>query len=215
MLQNQNSAGLNKFNLYAIINNTPDAIWCFDGNFTLLAANKAFYQLYSLNHPNKIGIGDSVFLHSSREAAEKWLQHYNKVLAGETVFIEDIKQIDNKEYYYEINITPVYDDEGDKKLIACVAIARDVTTRKKAEQAISAYGKRFKSFTFKTTHELRSPLANLLALIELGREENITFAELKHLFEMIGDSAHQLDNVVKEIIVLMSKQNATILKPNL
>jgi len=206
MLHNQNGAGLNNFNLYYIINNTPDAIWCFDVNFTLIAANKAFYQLRSTNHRQEIDIGDSIFLHSSPEAIEKWRLLYNKTLSGEVVFIEDIKTIDGQEYYYEINITPVY-DEADKTLIACVAIAKDVTGRKKAEKAISAYGKRFKSFTFKTTHEIRNPLANILALVEFGRNEDITLQEMKDLFSMLETSARQLDGVVKELIFLMSKQN--------
>lgn len=206
MLHNQNGAGLNNFNLYYIINNTPDAIWCFDVNFTLLAANKAFYQLRSTNHREDINIGDSVFLHSSAEAVEKWHSLYNKALKGEVVFVEETKMIEGKECYYEINITPVY-DEGDKTLIACMAIAKDVTARKQAEEAISAYGKRFKSFTFKTTHEIRNPLANILALIELGRNENITLQEMKELFNLLEASAHQLDGVVRELIFLMSKQN--------
>ena len=207
MPNSQNLAGLNKFNLYTIINNTPDAIWCFDSSFILIAANKAFFQLWSANNSGEIEIGDSVFLHARREGLEKWQQLCNKALAGEVVLVEEIKQIGENEYFYETNITPVYDEDGDKKLIACVAISKDVSVRKRAEQAISAYGKRFKNFTFKTTHELRSPLANLLALIELGRDENITLSQLKQLFEMIDDSAQQLDGVVKEIITLMSKVN--------
>jgi PAS domain S-box-containing protein len=206
MLHNQNGAGTNKFNLYTVINNTPDTIWCIDATYTLIAANKAFFQLHSTSHREKIDIGDSVFLHSSKEACEKWLALYNRALAGEVVFIEETKEIDNREYYYDMSITPVYDD-NDKQLIACVVVAKDVSSRKIAEQAVSAYGRRFKTFTHKTTHELRNPLANILALIELGKNENISFEELKEIFSLIDDSAQQLDGIVKELIVLMSKSS--------
>jgi len=130
MLHNQNGPGVNNFNLYNVINNTPDAIWCIDENFILIAANKAFFQLRSTSHRQDIEIGDIVFLHSSKEACEKWQVLYNRALCGEVVFIEEIKVINDQEYYYEMSITPVYDD--DKKLIACVAIGKDVTARKKS-----------------------------------------------------------------------------------
>jgi signal transduction histidine kinase len=171
-----------------------------------MAANKAFLQLRSINHRLGIEIGDTVFLHSSNEAIEKWRALYDRALGGEVVFLEDIKVINGKEYYYEISITPVYDD-GDKDFIACVAIAKDVSARWKAEQAISAYGNRFRNFTFKTTHELRSPLANIMALADLGRDENVSFQELKDLFEMVDQSARQLDFIVTELIMLISKEN--------
>jgi len=196
---------LNRINLYAIIDNTPDAIWTFDTGFRLMAANKAFFQLRQNVYNRSINIGDSIFKYTSEAAQQKWRPLYERVLEGETLTLEETRVTGGTEVYVEIAMNPVYDDDG--RLIGCMGITRDVSARKMAEREIAAYMKKMEAFTFKTTHELRNPITNIMSLVTLSRFEGNTPGDLMQYFDMVDTSVRKLDGIVTDLIYLISKYN--------
>lgn len=201
----ETNTDLNRINLYAIINNTPDPIWTFDTEFKLVAANKAFFQLRHTAYDQSINIGDDMFKYTDEKADAKWRPLYKRVLAGETIIMHETRVAGGKEMYVEIAMNPVYDDDG--KLIGCMGITRDISQRKQAEKEIAAYMKKMETFTIKTTHELRNPISNIMSLVTLSRYEDTSLADLKHYFDLIDASIHKLDDIVTDLIYLVSKYN--------
>lgn len=199
------NTNLNRVNLFAIINNSPDAIWTFDRQFKLMAANKAFFQIRLDAYNKSINIGDDMFLHTPPKARTKWQPLYERVLNGERIFIEEKRLIKNKTTYVEITMNPVYDDAG--VLIGCLGITRDVTQHKQAEKEIAAFTQKMETLTFKTSHELRNPITNIMALVTLSKEEHLTAEETKEILNLIGASVTKLDEITKHLISLTSKYN--------
>ena len=152
-----------------------------------------------------INIGDDIFKHTNDSARAKWRPLYERVLAGETITIQETRVMGGRDIYVEIAMNPVYDDSG--KLIGCMGITRDISERKMAEKAIAAYIKKMETFTFKTTHELRNPITNIMSLVTLSRFEGTSIAELKHYFDLIDTSIQKLDDIVTDLIYLISKYN--------
>jgi PAS domain S-box-containing protein len=196
---------LNRINLYAIIDNTPDPIWTFDTDFKLMAANKAFFQLRRSVYNQSINIGDDIFKHTNEKAREKWRPLYERVLAGETITMQETRVMGAAEMYVEITMNPVYDDSG--ALIGCMGVTRDISYRKVAEKKIAAYIKKMETLTFKTTHELRNPITNIMSLVTLSRIEGTSPAELIQYFDLVDVSARKLDDIVTDLIYLISKYN--------
>jgi len=170
-----------------------------------MAANKAFFQLRMDAYNKSINIGDNIFLNASPQAQQKWQPLYDRVLNGEAIFIEEERNIKNKTIFVEITMNPVYDDSG--ALIGCLGITRDVTQRRQAEKDIAEFTQKMETLTFKTSHELRNPITNIMALVTLSREENLTPAETKEILNLIGASVTKLDEITKNLISLTAKYN--------
>lgn len=178
----------------ALVDSTFEIIWSFDTNYILTAANKAFFDLRKRVFNSDIQIGDSFFKDVTPGRMDKWKPIYEQVLAGKKLYFEDERIIDNKVDYAEINLNPVYNRKG--QIIGCMGITRDINMRKKNEIELKAYTQKVEKFAFKTSHELRRPLANILGILSLLKNEN-NIQEVKGLLEALHLSADELDLEVK------------------
>ncbi|WP_304065430.1 sensor histidine kinase [Pedobacter glucosidilyticus] len=90
------------------------------------------------------------------------------------------------------------------------AIAKNVTTKKKLEEEkntllneIAKANQDLKHFARATSHDLRSPINNLIALFELLDTEKITDEETKQFVQILQSSTYQLkttfDNYVEDL----------------
>jgi PAS domain S-box-containing protein len=178
----------------ALVDSTFEIIWSFDKNFILTAANKAFFDLRKKVFDSNIQIGDSFFKDVHDNNIKKWKPIYEQVLDGKKLHFEDERRIGNEFDYAEINLNPVFN--GKNEIVGCMGITRDINARKKSEFELKRYNHQLEKFAFKTSHELRRPLANILAIIPLLKEENDLETNNKFL-ELLRISALQLDEEVR------------------
>ena len=160
----------------------------------LTAANKAFFDLRKRVFNSGIQLGDSFFKDVPENNIEKWKPIYEQVVEGKKLHFEDERKIDNEVDYAEINLNPVLN--GKNEIVGCMGITRDINARKKNEFELKRYNHQLEKFAFKTSHELRRPLANILAIIPLLKEENDLETNNKFL-ELLRISALQLDEEVR------------------
>ena len=149
----------------ALVDSTFEIIWPFDKNFILTAANKAFFDLRKKVFDSDIQIGDSFFKDVHDNNIKKWKPIYEQVLDGKKLHFEDERRIGNEVDYAEINLNLVL--YGKNEIVGCMGITRDINARKKNEFELKKYNNQLEKFAFKTSHELRRPLANILAIIPL------------------------------------------------
>jgi len=120
----------NEKTLSAIVNGCVDTIGLVDENGTCITINSAGAQ--KLGFSVEELVGQCVYDFMPYEVAEKRRTVINKVIeTGKAILIDEDKR---GEFWFETNYCPVFDEKGVVTRVA--AIARDVTERKQAEQAL-------------------------------------------------------------------------------
>jgi PAS domain S-box-containing protein len=122
-------------NLAALINNTQDMIWSVDENLRLTVMNAAFKARVKLLSGLSPRIGQNISVYLPPDLKEEWLALYHRALNGESFTVER---------HYDVGILPEPKDveisfdpimgEGDR-VRGVGVFSRDITTRKRAEQA--------------------------------------------------------------------------------
>jgi two-component system, cell cycle sensor histidine kinase and response regulator CckA len=131
--------------LNCFLNNIPDMAWLKDVNSNFIAANKAFGDAvgmapeYLVNHTCEICFGE--------EAARKFKQDDESVMASRerTTIEESIIDANNNTIWLETIKSPTVDASGN--VIGTVGIARNITERKRAEEALRDSEERFRAFS--------------------------------------------------------------------
>jgi signal transduction histidine kinase len=169
--------------------------------------NRIISEMMEYAKPEKMPIDqvqvDEIFKDVLESRIEKWKPIYEQVLAGNKLYFEDERIIRNKVDYVEINLNPVYDQNG--KIVGCMGITRDINAAKKKEIERKNYIQKLEEFAFKTSHELRRPLANILGIVPLLMEEK-NEEQFTFLLEALKISVQDLDLEVKAMNDTINKK---------
>jgi PAS domain S-box-containing protein len=196
-----------------LIENAPDAILLADGDGAILIANRAAEGIFGYALEELIGLGvDTLVPEAARgehfRQREKFLASGISRPMGLGLDLR-ARRKDGTEIPVEISLSPVSTGAG----VNAVAVIRDVTERKRAEQQIQSLHQgymaelearqqeaerlnRLKSeFIAGVSHELRTPLHTIIGFAELlGEEENGALNEKQKRFlrHIRTDSDHLL-----------------------
>jgi PAS domain S-box-containing protein len=116
------------------INNIPDMAWVKDADSRFVAVNRAFGEAVEME-PESL-INNTCEVCFGEEEAQKFREDDLKVMGGGKQEIYEEKIIDSQknEIWLETIKSPILEKSG--KIIGTVGIARDITTRKKGEEAL-------------------------------------------------------------------------------
>jgi len=192
---------LEEHNMQTLADNYVDWVWSFDTNFTLVTANKAFLDARHRINSKSLALGDSIFTGVDDSGYKKWMPVYERALKGETIFFEEKRNNLGREYYVEIYLSPVYDAQN--VVIGCLGITRDITERKNAQLAAAGYAAKLEEFAFKTSHDLRRPVANIMGIAGLIRNKYLDDDEKEKGINDIILCINELDGVVISLVELM------------
>jgi PAS domain S-box-containing protein len=119
--------------LSSIVENSSDQIFMLDESLTYLSVNKTLGDILGKT-PQEI-IGKSLKEVYPQETASKFSNNIKNVFeTGKSMFMEEKMVAQGHELYISTSLNPVQDDTGN--VIAVAGIVRDITQRKKAEDAI-------------------------------------------------------------------------------
>ena len=121
--------------LNSFINNIPDMAWLKDAESRFIAVNRAFGKAVEMAPESMINQTCEVCF--GKEAAKKFREDDLQVMKGkrQTIIEEKIADSQGAEIWLETIKSPILDDSGNT--IGTVGIARNVTKRKQAEQALT------------------------------------------------------------------------------
>lgn len=102
-------------------------------------------------------------------------------------------------------ITPIFNEEG--KLINYAGFLQDITDQRMANENLIYKNRELNTFIYKASHDLRSPIASLMGLAELGKME-FTDKRVLHFFNMISDTSIRLDKILKTLLNLTALKEA-------
>lgn len=194
---------LEEQNFKTLVNTYSDWVWSFDTNFTLITANRAFFEARRQVNNVDLRLGDNIFKEASLETTKKWRPIYERALHGEVFCFEEKRNNKIHDYYVEVYLTPVYDDESE--IIGCLGVTRDITGRKEAQFAIEGYTRKLEEFALKTSHDLRRPIANITGMANMLKNGLLDEEEKTKTVNYIADSVKELDEIVISMIDLIDQ----------
>jgi PAS domain S-box-containing protein len=181
-----------------VASTTPDFVYLFDLEGRFQYANRRLLEVWGLTLPEVVGrtpreLGYEQSQHDRHLSEIAEIVATKRTIKGEIQFRAERTGIFG---IYEYIFTPVLGPGGEVELIA--ATSRDVTERKRAEQALREADRRKDEFIATLSHELRNPIApvrNAVAVLKRGgtseadREaaRDIIDRQMRHLGRLIDD----------------------------
>lgn len=209
-------------NLDILINSSPGEIWLASKDLKLVKGNKAFFKSSKRFTNIEIMEGDPMIAPGlPDEVKELWGRLYSQVLRGENVvYLNHIIEPDSSEFYREIVLNPVRDE--DNSIIGIGCFSNDITEliqfRKSLEQKVSlrtqelqkalekekeltAWKARFGSMV---SHEFRIPLATIKNTANYVRKykKRITPESLSNKIQTVLEQVDLMSRMVDDLLTL-------------
>ncbi|MGW8195351.1 MAG: PocR ligand-binding domain-containing protein, partial [Desulforhopalus sp.] len=168
--------------LRCLLRTIPDLIWLKDSRGVYLSCNSSFEKFFGAQESEIIGRTDYDFV--SKELADFFLEHDRKAMqAGKPSSNEEWLTFAENGYrgLFETIKTPMRDRDGN--LIGVLGIARDITDRKRTEEALA---KRMISLTRPLNDSERITFWDLFNLDDIQRLQN-EFADATGVASAIAD----------------------------
>jgi len=186
-----------QFKLNSLLNSTNEGFIFLNCDFKIVYFNKSASEKYArcfLNRELKTGEIILNYCESEEKKAEL-TDLYQKVLNGEK--IELVEEHDNN--WFQISVFKVLTDSN--KLIGLAYNIIDITQNKKDQERILEQNKKLKEIAWQQSHEVRSPVVNLLGITELlsNTKDNLTIEDKEILFNAINSEIKRLDFIIKSI----------------
>lgn len=195
-----------------------DFISIHDRNFKIIRMNRAFAKLFGQTPKQLLGKTCYELIHGSPEFKHKFCPFERVLKTGKTEREEFFEPALGM--FLEITASPVFNEN--REILGCVHIAKDITARKKAEEALklaqqeliqseklSAIGR----FASGIAHEIRNPLGNIMACAQycLGKKE-ILVDPVEEYLNIIVRNAVTANKTIKDLLDF-ARPRTTTLKP--
>ncbi|WP_286761795.1 PAS domain S-box protein [Salegentibacter sp. UBA1130] len=189
-----------------ILESIGDAFWMVDNDWTVTYWNKHAEKV--LNCPRKQIIGRNLWEVFSDALGTMFETHYFKAVEEQT--------IENFEAYFKrvnkwLEVTAYPSQNG------LSVYFRDITERKEAELQIRELNKNLKiyteelveankgleQFSFIVSHNLRSPVANIIGLSDLINQEDYPKEVQNKFLQSLFDNVKRLDTVISDLNTIL------------
>lgn len=193
--------------LNAIYNSYTDSHILIDKNLRILSYNAIAesWALELFNKPLEIEGNFSPFIVKGTE--EEFYQNFQQALAGEHIEVQRKRHFEHlqQSIWFLIRYTPVYDRENNIVGVALNSI--NISKIKEAEEKIALQNETLRHIAWKQSHEVRRPVANILGLALLIKEE---FENKKTIYtpqyiDFLEQTTQELDTIIHQIVRLANE----------
>jgi PAS domain S-box-containing protein len=204
----------------ALLNNIPDLAWLKDASHRVLAVNEAVARAAGVTR--EFCLGKTDFEIWPLPVARKIREDDERVLREGRQFVteEGFPHPDGTEHFLETVKQPFFDHAG--RIAGTVGISRDITERKRTEQALqrakeeAERANRAKSeFLSRMSHELRTPMNSILGFGQVLARHPLTPEQHKGVDHILRAGRHLLNliNEVLDIARIESGRQPLLLEP--
>ncbi len=183
--------------------------YIFDPDGRLTYVNKALLDLWDL--PLERVVGKNVFELGYPDAlADKLHRQIQEVFETGCEIIDETPYMSRPgaEGHYEYILRPVVGDEG--KVDKVAGSGRDITARKRAEDALRDADRRKSEFLAVLAHELRNPLAPVRNALQILRRGDGKREDAQPIFEMMDRQIAQMVRLVDDLLDVSRISHGTI-----
>jgi len=202
--QAERALEVSKANLTALVENTGEAIWSVDPQLRLITFNSAFSLMVEARTGREPRVGAPLEAVFRIDEVEWYRELYKRALAGARFSQVRTEEIDGQERHFELFFNPILGDLGP---VGVVVFGKDVTPRRRAEEALrvakeeaEAANQAKSHFLASMSHELRTPLNSVIGFANVllkNRSGGLTSQDIefttrihdngKHLLTLIND----------------------------
>jgi two-component system sensor histidine kinase/response regulator len=202
----QEALALERDRLRTLIDNLPDLIFIKDHECRFLTVNRLLVQMYGCDSEADL-VGKSDYDFRPRDLADIYHADDMRVIRTGQPLVnrEECFQTDDGDQRWVLT-TKVPLKGGDGRVGGLVGIARDITSRKLAEQelqsakeAADAANKAKSEFLANMSHEIRTPMNAVMGMTELVLGTPLT-SEQRDYLETVHSSAEALMEIINDIL---------------
>ncbi len=210
----QKSLRQSQSNLRQIVDLIPQSIFVKDYHNKFLFVNKSFAELYGLS-PKQIVNKYTHEIAGNNFDASLFLEMEQEVIrTGVTKILPECAFIDHmgrKRIFYTVKVPYLHSGKNEK---AILSIVMDITDQKKAEEErnemiahMVSRTKDLEQFSYIVSHNLRSPVSNIIGISDLLLMDQRDKMEENGLIPMLSNSAIKLDTVIKDLNTILQVKN--------
>lgn len=187
-----------------LINTIKEGILYVDDNGIVLFVNKQFCEMLGYDGEELIGKNAfSLQLLPAKNDGSKNLPDEAVEEDNEIAF----KTKSGEERLLQMAIVPVKDDKGN--IIGSLGTYLDITHIRRTEKLLGDKNRELDMFFYRSSHDLKGPLASMQGLLNLARSEiNDPLARL--YFEKLSQSSERLDKILLGLIDVLSVTRGSI-----
>jgi PAS domain S-box-containing protein len=199
-----------------IINGISDALMLLDAeNCKILDVNQAFLNFYKLSKGRVLGRKCYEITHHLSSPCgvlgDDQCPLEETVETGNLSHTEYVHQtLEGENLYFEITAYPLKNSHGEVTRI--IHLSRDVTDRKRAEQALKESADKIRKFAYSVAHDLKNPANSIYGLTKLlQRRYDSSFDEKGRIIcNQVLRAAMEIDTLVGEINYFISAREAPL-----
>ncbi|MFY7731972.1 MAG: PAS domain S-box protein [Bacteroidia bacterium] len=184
--------------LNSLLNSTNEGFIFLNNEFKVLYFNKSAEENYAKRYLNKeIKTADNFLSYCVTEEEKSELEAiYRKVIEGNQIqFVQE-----QNNFWFQISLFNVVTEDG--KTLGIAYGITDITQHKKDQLQILEQNKKLKEIAWQQSHEVRSPVVNLLGITSILNNENSSLSDEDKavLLKAINTEIVRLDQIIKSIV---------------
>jgi len=188
-------------NFKTMFNSIPDTVFCKDVNLLFTRANKSMETQFARQRTDIIGKNEVEGLGLPIEIARQHEELEKKVIKDGLIvkFVEAVPVASGKITIFETIKVPLM---SNGKITGLLAIARDITKHKAAEEDARNANRAKSEFLTTMSHEIRTPMNAILGIAEMQMQNNTLPQDIAESFVKIYNSGDLLLNIINDILDL-------------
>jgi PAS domain S-box-containing protein len=176
-------------NIYSAVTDTKGLI---------VKINQPFMRATGYSEQELVGKNFQI-IKSGHHPATFFTMLHSTILSGETWRGEIKNQDKNGNHFWiDMVILPLKNEKNE--LTYFLTLALPITERKELEEKREKAVEMLESVTFRTSHNIRGPLARILGLVSLIKNEMVTEEECRTVAGMLIKSSCELDQSTRDLV---------------
>jgi PAS domain S-box-containing protein len=197
--------------LAAIVDSSDDAIVSKDLNGIIRSWNPGAERIFGYAESEVVGRSIRLIIPEDRQAEED--EVLAKIARGEHITHFDTvrRRKDGREIHISLTVSPIRDAED--RVIGASKVARDITDRKAAEEAVRESMAFKDQFLSLVSHELRTPIATIVgnALLLKSRSDALEELDRRQSVSDIVNEGQKLHRIIENLLLLSRLEAGTAL----
>lgn len=195
------------FYLHNLIDNYSSPIWLMNRELEVIDYSSACIEVIKKERKLNFNYGEPLFANAPEVEVNQWLPHFQSAIKGNEVEFERSANINGKDTYFTVKILPI---QKEKEILGVAVITNDVTalrnsvdTLEKKNEDLERLNAELDSFIYRSSHDMRAPIASMLGLIEMAQKEKDEKAkkdQLQHMRNAIlkmDDFIHEITDIIR------------------